>query len=153
MFAQTHPFFTAFPIALLSAAVLFELLALGFKRHRGALRVASFANLLLLIPLALLALFSGYSAGDVASVTFKVPESALAAHQFWGRMLVFSLIPLIIVRSVIALNSSVVMLWVLYWSLLLGCWALCLWTGSLGGQLVFEHGAGVRAEIQVELPG
>ena len=142
-----HPVLTHFAPAAYVGAVLLELAKVKFKssaRIEGALDI-----LLAVLPLAvLMAFFSGYMGADAANQTFSIPEGEISEHHTYGRILLFLSFPcsaLYFVQKV-ATNSREIFLW-LYRLSLAACFVLVVIVGDLGGDLVFEYGAGVTAKV------
>lgn len=152
-----HPFLASFPVAVISLVLLLELAALVASRFSRELRMAAGINIVLGVPLIVLTLISGYDAGENASKMFEVPDQAIADHLFWGRMVLFAVIPLAIVKVTLLYleltqkprNTPFSLLYAL---LLLVTCSIILRAGTLGGELVFKHGAGVSVESGVTPP-
>jgi uncharacterized membrane protein len=96
-----------------------------------------------------LAFLSGYQGNEFANATFTVDDRFIAAHHWWGRSLLFlSLFCLALeIVAVRAIYAQSIFMW-LYRCVLLCCVGAGLYTGYLGGELVFEHGAAVRRSIE-----
>ena len=142
-----HPPFASLPFAFILVVIAFELLSLFLKRpwmRHAALVVLAFAAIAVAA-----AFYTGYQASESANQTFVVADSEIADPQFYGRLLLFTIIPCAAVGffSVIAKYSQSLFRAV-YLFLLLVSLGLVVTTGYLGGKLVFEHGAGVVAKPQ-----
>lgn len=101
------------------------------------------------ILFAVLSFFSGLSASDVANQTFVVEDGDLALHYNWGRAFTF-LAPVVFGIKYADILSQEKGNYALRWVfriLLIVLTALAGVTGYLGGELVFIHGAGVRAVL------
>lgn len=143
-----HPPLTGFPLVLLVLLAVVEFFRCGFGR-KDLDRPAD----LLLIALAVftpLTFFSGYFAASDAEQTFVVAPEAIETHRAFGRLLVIFLVPTLLtaVLSRTALSSgnpAASKLNGAYLLFLSATIAVAVYTGYLGGSLVFDHGAGVRA--------
>ncbi len=144
-----HPPLTAFPLVLLCAVATLELIDLlqNNSRSETAARV-----LLVFYAVAILAaFFSGYGAGEGASQTFQIKDEAISVHHSVGRILLFLSLPLLGFKFASGTASTMGRVFgVLYGICLVLCIALAMYTGYLGGKLVFEHGAGVFAPTPVK---
>ena len=92
-----------------------------------------------------LAFLTGYYAADTSNQSFEVPESDIIFHHRISR------VTLILIGLSVGLNfiytrakTKSNLLNYAYVSLLWVTLGLLLFTGYLGGELVFRHGAGVR---------
>lgn len=144
-----HPPLSAFPFALLTVVVLLEIgRMLGLiKNGEGVVRV----NLLIASLASIATFFSGYYSGSQSSVTFKVDESALTSHIAAGRIVLLSLFPCLACYFITQMNPvNPKPFRVLYLLFLFVAYSAVLVSGYLGGELVFQHGAGVRAVIPGE---
>ena len=141
-----HPPLSAFPPALLVLAAGLEIARIFIKKDwidpcistcvaLGAFFVAC-------------AFFTGYSASEHANGTFQVPDDVIALHHNAGRFLLFAVVPCVALRfaAVFATHGKLGFS-VSYRVFLALCVTLVVYTGYLGGKLVFEHGAGVTAPI------
>jgi uncharacterized membrane protein len=141
-----HPILTHFAPAAYVGAVLLELARLKYKsssKIEGALDI-----LIAVMPLAvLMAFFSGYLGSDAANQTFSIPEGEISEHHAYGRLLLFLSFPCTALYFVqkVATNAKEGFAWA-YRLFLLACFVLVIITGDLGGDLVFEYGAGVSAK-------
>ena len=139
-----HPPLVAFPVALLSVVVFLEVMAAW--RPFSWIRSVISVNLVLAAAAVLVAFFSGYQASELADQTFQVPDDQISWHHAIGRMLLFVIWPCLALGLLYPrarYNRSVLRAGYLF--LLLCCFALVLYTGFLGGELVFKFGAGVSA--------
>ena len=116
----------------------------GRTRHASTISVV-----LVMAVLAVIAtFFSGYQASDVADQTFLIDDAVIGYHHVWGRGLLFLVVPCVALQLIserASYNRSIFR--GAYLVTLLICLGLAGYTGFLGGKLVFEHGAGVFAEV------
>jgi len=92
------------------------------------------------------AFFSGYIASDLADQFFEVPDEPISQHHVLGRLLLFTSIPMLALMWIgYAASHSKAMFLAAYRLLLLACVVLVIFTGYLGGELIFNYGAGVHA--------
>lgn len=139
-----HAALTVFPAALFPIALCLEgCLALREKRE---LRFAQSLLLFIATCFVIAAFLSGYIASDRADRFFEVPDEPISLHHSFGRLLLFSSIPLIGLMWIASRARHAVGLfrW-LFRALLLLCAFLSAYTGYLGGELVQRFGAGVHA--------
>ncbi len=142
-----HPPFSAFPFALFVATILIELVSLG--RSSPHLTTAAKISLMGAAIGTVLAFLSGYEASEIANQTFTVSDEIIAEHHNIGRLLLFSALPCLALRILLdKARFYVRTLRFIYAILLLTCLGLVTYCGYLGGELVFGHGAGVRADPQ-----
>jgi uncharacterized membrane protein len=139
-----HPPLSAFPFALIVMAAALEVLALRpawawLGRSAGVCIVAG-------AVFVVLAFLTGYAASEHADQTFQVPDEAIAWHHTVGRLLLFCVLPCAALKVISELAKYGVRGFrAAYFALLAVCLGLVVYTGYLGGQLVFAHGAGVYA--------
>lgn len=141
-----HPPLTVFPPALISVVLLLELVFL-FRPYPWIRRVSE-VNLALAGVGVVAAFFSGYQAITVAEKTFKIAPELIATHHQFGKLLLFAIIPTVtlgFLHSRATHGKSGFRAAYLF-SLALS-FALVVYACYLGGDLVFVHGAGVRAKI------
>lgn len=142
-----HPMLVHFPIALLSAAVFFDLL--GSKWRYDECRVAGMYTLVLGFAGALVAVVSGALAEDAAEHS-GVSEQAIEIHETLGFATFW------IFAGLVGLRLAAWVGWIREQrmiSVLLGiAGVLVLFVASyFGGSLVYEYGAGV-AGYPTKLP-
>ncbi|MCB0338443.1 MAG: hypothetical protein KDD53_02515 [Bdellovibrionales bacterium] len=139
-----HPFLSSFPVVLCSCALLSEFLFVFSKRREFRL-VTRFSIVLLLLS-TIAAFLSGYLASDLANQTFVISNDLIERHHFTGQILLFLVFPLSILNfardyaSYGKLGFSIT-----FQVVLLATVLTAFVTGFRGGELVFEHGAGVSA--------
>jgi uncharacterized membrane protein len=139
-----HPPLSSVPIVLLVSVGLGELLRC-IRPDWISLSAVRF-NLVLATGAVILAFLSGYQGNEFANGTFKVSDEVIAVHHFWGRLLLFMVVPCLALECIAARAQFAVKVFRgLYLLLLVACISVAIYTGWLGGQLVFEHGAGVVA--------
>jgi uncharacterized membrane protein len=137
--ARTHALLTAFPVALLSVAVLFEITAAALKKE--SLRRTGFALLLVGTLGAGAAVLAGRQAEE--GVAHGGPAHELMEHHeklayiTLGTFAVVSIWRLARERKMGGAERMAALLVALGGLLSLG------YTGHHGGQLVFEHAAGI----------
>lgn len=137
--ARTHALLTAFPVALLTVAVLFEILAVALKKD--GLRRTGFALLLVGTLGAGAAVLAGRQAKE--SVAHGGPAHKLMEHHeklayiTLGTFAAAALWRLLRERKMGSGERFVVLL------MSLGGLFSLAYTGHHGGQLVFEHAAGI----------
>jgi uncharacterized membrane protein len=134
-----HPMLVHFPIALLSAAVFFDLL--GRKWRTEECRIASLYTLVLGFAGAALSVVSGTMAEDAAEHS-GVPERAIEIHEMLGFAAFWVFAGLLGLRLVTWLGWIHEQRMV---ALLLGIVGvvLMLVASYYGGSLVYDYGAGV----------
>jgi len=138
-----HPLLVHFPIALLSAAVVVDLVAWGFGRNRGLRQGAT-----LLYVLGTLGAMAAYVTGRAASQTVWLPGMAHAVvseHWDWALRTVWFFGVVTAVRLVLLRPSrsgpGPAVVAVLALVGLLG-FGLLYETSDRGGRLVYQHGVG-----------
>ena len=137
-----HPMVVHFPIALLLASLLFDLVSL---RWRGAeFRGTSLSLLALGVLATVVALLTGHLAEDAAEHSGKIPKQAIETHEelafaaFW------------VFAGLLGLKTLSYGGWMREQSLLVlflgvGGSVLLLVASYYGGELVYRYGAGVLA--------
>lgn len=137
--ARTHALLTAFPVALLSMAVLFEILAVALKKD--SVRRTAFALLMVGTLGAGAAVLAGRQAEE--NVAHGGPAHELMEHHeqlayiTLGTFAVAALWRLLRERKMGGGERFAVLL------VMLGGLLSLTYTGHHGGQLVFEHAAGI----------
>lgn len=140
-----HPMFVHFPIALLSASVVFDLAAEKWKPEK--LRIASLYTLLLGLAGALVAVITGVMAEESVeqSGAPKQVLDVLEMHEGLGFTTFWIFAGLLGVRAVMSLN------WIkerrrIVLALGLAGVAVLFVASYFGGSLVYEFGVGVAAQ-------
>lgn len=139
-----HPAISSFPSALLLMALGCEVVSL--IQHKKFFSQMSAVLLVLCLPITIVTFITGYNAADTASVTFVVPQNAISAHFEVARNLIFLLIPTVALKFVYERathNKS--FFFALYFLTLTLSVLFVVYASYLGGELVFSHGAGVKA--------
>lgn len=138
-----HPPLSGYPLAFLSLLVVLEVLCLTRFRTR-VLGARSIIVVALVISTAA-SFFSGYQAVSNLSELSERIEGLISQHHTIGRLLLFNVVVLATAYwiSGVATQARVVFR-ALYYLLLTSQLCLTLWVGYLGGELVFEHGIGVK---------
>lgn len=98
--AELHPFFVHFPIALLTAAVAFEIF--GVLRPQSAGTMSAYFLQLLAAVSAILAAVSGQRAEmQVADskTLFQSVEPPLTQHTSWGNAMIWVIIVFVLMRT------------------------------------------------------
>ncbi|KXJ99610.1 MAG: hypothetical protein NBKEAIPA_03157 [Nitrospirae bacterium] len=135
-----HPMFVHFPVALLSASVLFDLLAEKWRPEE--LRIASFYTLLLGLAGAVVTVATGAMAEESVEQS-GVPKRVLEIHEALGFTTFWIFAGLVGVRAATWLG------WIRdrRFMLVLGLVgvAVLFVTSYFGGSLVYDFGAGVAA--------
>ncbi len=137
-----HPIFVHFPIALLLTATLISVLAVLFKSKREELKIVLYWILILGAISVLAALFSGLYE-DERVVHDEAIHKIMEVHKLLGFIIttVFVLITIwfIIRKRKIRLRELTVMT-----LLLIGTSGVLVYSAYLGGEMVYEQGAGVK---------
>lgn len=135
-----HPMIVHFPIALLSAAVLFDLLALRWRSEE--FRIVGFYTLLLGLAGALVSVISGHMAEEAVEHS-GVPEQVLEIHEKLGFAAFW------IFAGLFGLRAAEWMEWIGEWRMItiavgmVGVVVLFV-ASYYGGSLVYEYGVGVN---------
>lgn len=150
-FGSLHPLLVHFPIALLIAALLFDLL--GWWRRRDSFTEAALGIQALGVVGVILGVVSGNQAEEAVEHLPGIHE-VLERHETLGQVLLW------VGLGVVALR--VFLLWrrqrgtgtkALMVALSLGLAVLVGVTGYYGGRLVYEFGAGVEPVMRQFPPG
>jgi uncharacterized membrane protein len=105
--AELHPFFVHFPIALLLAAMIFDLLGILRKQH--SFTTSAFLLQILAALSAILAGFSGHLAESHVVDQDKLSEAihpALTAHVGWGNTMVWIIVIFVLARTFAILEKK-----------------------------------------------
>lgn len=134
-----HPMLVHFPIALLSAAVLFDLLAVRWRPEE--FRTTSFCTLVLGLAGGLASVISGHMAEEAVEHT-GLPEQVLEIHEKLGFATFW------LFGGLLGLRLAEWFGWIaerppLRIGLGLGAVVVLLVASYYGGSLVYDYGAGV----------
>ncbi|HTR19364.1 MAG TPA: DUF2231 domain-containing protein [Gemmatimonadales bacterium] len=152
MFGYDWPRFHAavndFPAALLVATVLFDLGALIWKRE--SLKWASIWTLWLGVIGGWIAVLAGERASDIIEHGEAIHE-LMESHETWA-IVTMSIFTVVLVWKLWRrFNEGRAESWLIRGITLFGL-AILVRTGMLGGQLVFEHAAGIpKATMESEI--
>lgn len=142
-----HPPLSAMPLGLIVLAALLE--AYCLLRPSAMLAYAAGVNLVAAAIFSLAAFFSGYGAAESANRSFQISNEVISQHHSFGRLLLFAIIPCAALKviSTAASHGKATFrgIYLLFLAISVG---LVLYTGYLGGRLVFIHGAGVSASME-----
>jgi len=128
--------------------VLVVVLELVAYRRRPELRAAIEFILVCDVVATTAAFFSGYQGSELADRTFRVPDEPIAWHHACGRLLLFLVVPCAALRFVSTRARFNARAFAIAYGVVLSlCVGLVLYTGYLGGRLVFAFGAGVYAPL------
>lgn len=141
-----HPPLTIFPLPILCLVILLEIMSKVNPQYSSPKII--FLLLICFLISMTAAFFSGYHANEYADMTFKITDDIISTHHTWGRLAFILSFPLLAFNWISQKALFNKKIWhSIYYILLLTVALLIIWTGSLGGKLVFEHGAGVYATI------
>ncbi len=144
--ALLHPPLTSFPFVLLWVVVALDVV--GYFNKKDFYRLSVIFAVAALVA-AFVAYQSGHQASQHASITFAVADEVIGEHFLWAKIGLFVLVTMAIfklvglfakfnkeifraIAGILAVVSAVIFSFV----------------GHLGGKLVFEYGAGVKAKVQ-----
>lgn len=149
---QLHPPLSGMPLAfVLLLASLESLRALPAVSRR----ITAVRPLLVFAVVAstLFSFLSGYQASSDLGTLTSALEGELGTHHAVGRFLLINALLLGTFAWIQSIARRAQAMWsVAYYAFLATQLALTLWVGSLGGDLVFHHGFGVKA-AEHEAPG
>ncbi|MFN3430259.1 MAG: DUF2231 domain-containing protein [Candidatus Sericytochromatia bacterium] len=142
-----HPMVVHFPIALLIVVLLFDVTALFFPKvelARASLYLSGVATIG-----AIAAYFSGEAAEEPVEHLPGI-ETLLERHEDLGKLLAVAAVAALVVRLVFVwrrwheavAGRAMLAFFSAVLAVLVGA------TGYVGGQLVYEHGAGVRPVLE-----
>lgn len=143
---QVHPPLSGFPLA---CAVLLCVVEACRLRGKSAARLEWARGFLVVSSLVFTsaAFLSGYQASAPLNEVAVPIQDALGRHHAYGRLLLINSIAMMTFFAVgaRALHGKVLME-TLYRLSIVAQLILALWTGSMGGSLVFDYGLGVTKE-------
>ncbi|MFN8389258.1 MAG: hypothetical protein U0136_03105 [Bdellovibrionota bacterium] len=149
LLTNPHPPLSGFPVVILTLLVL----SIGWNRylHRDESAIQDFLSVMLGL-FAVLTYYSGYWGFDRANQSFSVDEAAILRHQGYARFFVLLVVPLLLIGAVRKAappeREQLRRALRLFWEIsVLGLWILGAYASALGGRLVFDHGAAVRAAL------
>jgi hypothetical protein len=93
MLVHLHPFFSTFPVSLVSIIVTLEFLSLLsiIERPVQSIKILS----LFLIAAVIMAFLSGYIANNYADGTFKIDDAVIYRHHAMGRIFLIITFPVV----------------------------------------------------------
>jgi len=142
LLAYLHPPIVAFPLVLTWTVLVLELVNL--KKKSSEYSKICLGLLGGAVALAFVAYQTGHLASQFASQSFVVPEEEIGEHFLWAKIFLFTLIGALILKATSHFAKFNVQFWRgLYLAVLIVSASLVTNVGRLGGDLVFEHGAGV----------
>ena len=144
-----HPALSGAPVWLIALALLFDsVAALRGRREPSGLATSGLILFLVATLLVGAAFFSGYLASERANGFFLVPDEVIGDHHRSGRLLLMLMVLAAGIRWILHIaERGRGVLGVLYGMLGATCLLLAAVTAFKGGELVFSHGAGVRAGV------
>jgi len=149
---QFHPQIVHFPVALIVAGAIFELI--GRATRLEWWRKAAFALLVFGVLGAGAAVLSGREAAEVAADRHGVPEQPIEAHEELAQLSLWIGVAAVLARALAGrAGAARRFLSVLALVLQLGVAVLVGVAGHRGGKLVFEYGAAVRVHGQPVMSG
>lgn len=141
-----HPPLSSVPAVLMTIVVAAELLSLiGTKLPRDKIKYFSFIVLIIACCLSPLTYFSGYYASEYASQSFQIKQEIIVNHQIYAQLYLLSIFPLMLFAYLQIKEPQKKALYYLFCLFLVLSYSLLITTSYKGGDLVFEHGAGVKA--------
>lgn len=146
--APLHPPLVAFPLVLIVITLFCELAFLVSAQI--IFKQVAKGSLVAALVFAILAYITGHQASEVASRSFVVPDEVIGHHFLIAKISLIVLVPTVALKFISdsAKYSAALFLWLYRMFLIFTC-ALFIYTGWLGGQLVFKYGAGVFAPIDL----
>lgn len=147
MLSQLHPFAIHFPIALLLISLVAE--TLWIVRKQEFWRDMAFWLLLFGASGAFLAAITGGWAEDALQMSHELHEK-VEQHETVGYIIAWLYAALLVWKILRRKAMSVTENRTFLGAMLVAA-ALLLYTGFLGGKLVYEYGAGVKG-VTIDLP-
>ena len=140
-----HPPLSGFPFILLSVALASEILSFFWQQENC--RKFALNCLWVACLVSPITYFSGYWGAEYANQSFSISEDVIANHQAWAKFYLISLVSTLLF-SILSREYKTRLLRALFLLCLALSFSLASFTALKGGRLVFEHGAGVSAEIE-----
>ncbi|MBM3918650.1 MAG: DUF2231 domain-containing protein [Sphingomonadales bacterium] len=144
MLGRLHPFFVHFPIALLMSALVAHIL-FWWRKHPSFLLFSRF----LLVGAALGALLAALSGGwaeDAAGDLSAEIHEAIEQHETLGYVQAW-LLPILAIWGVSRRKTMLERELSIFFGVMMLASVLMLYTGYLGGGLVYDQGVGVERSI------
>lgn len=138
-----HPPLSSFPFVILFLLVLTELVKFFFPKKIELGQVSNFL-IVMLVVFVPLTYYAGFWGLDYAEQSFKIPDESIERHQTYAKLLLILIVPLVLVYSLLRSSPTSRAMRFLYRLLLLLSIILVSYVSFLGGELVFNYGAGVQ---------
>lgn len=141
-----HPLVIHFPIVCILLAAIFDLVA-----HFARVDYLHKTGLALLIGGALLTIPAAYTGESAAERAQHIPEitELLHHHQDLSTIALWLSLMLVVTRiHLVAKKRYIGGRKIVHMTAVAGCAALIMWSAYVGGQLVYEHGAGTAVQQQ-----
>ena len=135
-----HPPLVMFPPAVAVVFCALEILQLLGVKELLSFRLRLTLSTILCISI-LFAYYSGFYGLDFAT---EISPESIKLHQGFGRFSALLSLPLMLFTILTFVKPAKPLIIVLFWTSLVALTVTLLYTAHLGGELVFEHGAGVR---------
>lgn len=146
MSMDLHPPLNAFVFVCICVAAGSEVLRVF--RNSTVVRFMVGAHVSLAAVFAVFAFVSGLSAAESASEMFEVSDDLIGGHYEAARLLLFVILPCPgLYYIALQAKHSRALFAGLFRAVLLAAFGLVLYSGYLGGKLVFSHGAGVKSGV------
>ena len=144
-----HPPLTGFPISICFLICLAEITKHQFKKEQ----MQTICNFLTLCAVVIFPLtyYSGYWGAELVEKNFD--QRLIASHQALAKLFLFTCIPYVILRATLAFEKYLLgmisenakeLIGTFLTCLSIVIFALVIYTSYLGGNLVFQYGAGVK---------
>ncbi len=147
LIATLHPPLVSFPFVLLFLILVSELSLL--KWPSDILSKVIWLILGVTVVISICAYLSGHEASERVSQTFVVADEAVGEHFLWAKIFLYAAVVTFLLKSVAMVAKFHKSVWqALYLFVLMVSFVLVVYAGFLGGRLVFDHGAGVRAKAE-----
>ena len=144
-----HPPLSGFPFVLLSLVLGAEIISLFWHSKKEQTRNFGYIALAVALLVTPLTYLSGYFDALGTNESLHTLSSAISEHQSYGKLLLFSMVPCLILASLRkGVKRGIKWINLGYWVTLIICCSLVIATSMRGGWLVFKHGAGVEFECE-----